>query len=243
MSHIDFYQFFETLSSTYTYILVDKSSKDAVVIDSVMATVERDLSWIQELELNVVYALETHVHADHITGSGELRRRCAAKYGIGAASGVDCADLLLTDGQVLNFGAQKIKVIATPGHTEACISFYCEGRVFTGDTLLIRGCGRTDFQEGSPQKLFKSVRTKLFSLPDETEVYPAHDYKGRTRSTIGLEKQHNPRLHLGMAEEDFCKIMDNLKLPDPQQMETAVPMNTACGLGDGKATKTEQKSV
>ncbi len=234
MSDVEFYQLFEPKSSTYTYILADKESREAVIIDSVIDTVERDLKLIKELGFKIRYAIETHVHADHITGSGILRSKLGAKYVLSKASEVDCADVLLEDGQELNFGKYSIKAISTPGHTDACTSYYCEGRVFTGDALLIRGCGRTDFQQGSASKLFHSVRKKLFSLPDQTQVYPAHDYKGHTHSTIGDEKKHNPRLNIDVLEDEFIEIMDNLNLPHPKQIDKAVPGNKICGLKDSE---------
>ncbi len=230
MGGIDLYQLFEPKSSTYTYILVDPSAREGVIIDSVVDTVERDLQLIKELGVKISHALETHVHADHITGAGIVRDQLGAKYGVSKHSGVSCADLLVEDGQDLVFGNYKIKVMETPGHTDACTSFLCDGKVFTGDTLLIRGCGRTDFQQGSPHKLFNSVRNKLFNLPDDTHVYPAHDYKGHTRSTIGLEKAFNPRLNLEISEEKFTEIMNNLNLPHPKQIDQAVPGNMACGM-------------
>jgi sulfur dioxygenase len=229
VADIIFHQLFESESSTYTYIIADAESKEAAIIDPVLETVNRDLQLIQELNLRLLYILDTHVHADHITGAGELRTKSGAKTGISALAGVECADISLEDGQELMLGKKKITVIATPGHTNTCLSFYFEGIVFTGDTLLIRGTGRTDFQEGSSEKLFSSVTEKLFILPDQTKVYPGHDYKGFTSSTIGLEKAFNPRLGNSRSKEDFTKIMNELKLANPKKIHEAVPANLNCG--------------
>lgn len=226
---IIFYQLFESESSTYTYLIADKTSKEAALIDPVLNTVDRDLKLIQELGLRLMYVLDTHVHADHITGAGEIRKRTQAKTGVSIDSGVDCVDIPLEDGQELTLGQKKIKVLATPGHTNTCLSFYLEGMVFTGDTLLIRGTGRTDFQQGSSERLYESVHNKLFTLPGDTLVYPGHDYRGQTHSTIELEKQYNPRLGGGRTKDDFNKIMAELKLANPKKIHEAVPANLACG--------------
>lgn len=224
-----FFQLFEKESSTYTYILGDSQSRDAVIIDPVLETHERDLQWLKEADLKLKYILDTHVHADHITGAAKLRKITGAQTAISAAALVDCADLQLQHKQELVFGAFKILCLATPGHTHSCMSFYIPGRVFTGDTLLIRGTGRTDFQQGSSETLFESIHSQLFTLPDETLVYPAHDYKGLTSSTVALEKQFNPRVGSGKSKTDFIKIMSELKLAHPRQIDTALPANMACG--------------
>ena len=229
MKGIILHQLFESESSTYTYIIADAESKEAAIIDPVLETVDRDLQLIQELNLRLIYILDSHVHADHVTGAGELRVKTKAKTGISSLAGVDCADMPLEDGQELSLGAKKIRIIATPGHTNTCLSFYFEGHVFTGDTLLIRGCGRTDFQQGSAENLYNSVVGKLFSLPDETKVYPGHDYQGFTSSTIGMEKIFNPRLGGNRSKEDFKKIMSELKLANPKKIHEAVPANLSCG--------------
>ncbi len=225
-----FHQLFEKETSTYTYLLGDQKTKEAVLIDPVVEMVDRDLKLIEDLGLKLKYVLDTHVHADHITASGEIRKRTNAKVGLSSAYDMACPDLHLEDGQEIQFGNYTIKVIHTPGHTSGCLSYSIGGMVFTGDALLIRGCGRTDFQEGSSERLFQSVRDKLFSLADETIVYPGHDYKGFTKSSIGLEKKLNPRLKLENSKEQFCEIMNNLKLSYPKKIQEAVPANLLCGL-------------
>lgn len=234
--NIIFHQLFESESSTYTYIIADPVTLEAAIIDPVLETVDRDVKLIEELGLKVIYALDTHIHADHITGAGELRKRLSLKSAVSEQAEVSCVDIPLTDGEELFLGQKKIKVLATPGHTNTCLSFVFENMVFTGDALLIRGCGRTDFQQGSSETLFKSVREKLFKLPDETLVYPGHDYKGLLSSTIGLEKKFNARLKESIQLEDFKKIMAELKLANPKKIHEAVPANLACGLAKGSRT-------
>ena len=224
-----FFQLFEHESSTYTYIIADKVTKEAAIIDPVMETFDRDRKLLEDLDLKLMYILDTHVHADHITAAAELRKCKGAKTAVSSGAGVQCVDINLEDGQELLLGSKSIKAIATPGHTDSCMSFYFDGKVFTGDTLLIRGCGRTDFQQGSNEKLFHSVREKLFKLPDDTIVYPAHDYRGFTSSTISLEKQFNPRLKLSNSFEDFKSIMSELKLAYPKKIDASLPANLACG--------------
>lgn len=228
-SEIIFQQMFEPESSTYTYIIADKVSKEAAIIDPVLETVDRDLKLIAELDLRLMYVLDTHIHADHITGAGEIRKRTQAKTVISARAGVDSFDIQIEDGQELLLGNKKIKVIATPGHTDTCVSYAFEGMIFTGDALLIRGCGRTDFQQGSPENLYDSVHEKLFQLPADTLVYPGHDYRGQMSSTIGLERKFNPRLREDKSREEFIKIMSELKLPHPKKIHEAVPANLAGG--------------
>lgn len=228
-SDIIFYQLFEKESSTYTYILADTKTKEAAIIDPVLETVDRDLQLIEELELNLIYVLDTHVHADHITAADEIRKRTKAKTAVSIQAGIGCVDIPLEDNQELMLGDKKITVIATPGHTNTCVSYYFEGLLFTGDSLTIRGTGRTDFQEGSSENLYHSIHEKLFKLPDSTTVYPAHDYRGQTSTTIGLEKKLNPRLGSGKTIEDFKKIMSELNLPHPKKIHEAVPANLACG--------------
>lgn len=226
---IIFHQLFEAESSTYTYIIADKQTREAAIIDPVIETIERDLKLISELDLKLKYVLDTHIHADHVTAAGEIRHRTKAQTAVSKGSEVNCADILLLDGEELSLGAKKIKVISTPGHTNSCLTYLFEGLLFTGDALLIRGCGRTDFQQGSSENLFKSVREKLFTFPEDTIVYPAHDYRGQTATTIGLEKNFNPRLNLGVTLEEFKKIMSEMKLANPKKIHEAVPANLACG--------------
>jgi sulfur dioxygenase len=225
-----FHQLFEKESSTYTYLLADADSREAVIIDPVIETIERDFKLINDLGLKLKYILDTHVHADHITASGELRQRTGAQIGLSSACGVGCADLSLTDGQELKFGKETIKALHTPGHTSGCITYQVKNFLFTGDTLLVRGCGRTDFQDGSAATLFDSVREKIFSLPEDYTIYPAHDYKGFTSTRIGDEMKLNPRLNLSISKEQFIQIMDNLHLDYPKKIQQAVPANLACGI-------------
>ena len=225
-----FQQLFDPVTSTYTYLLADPDSKDGVIIDSVLEHFNRDFSIIQDLGINLKWILETHVHADHVTGASSLRDKTWAKVGFGKETRVTCADQLFEDGDIISAGNLSLKIILTPGHTNGCTSYQlADHAVFTGDALMINGCGRTDFQEGSSEGLCHSVREKLFSLPDSTLVYPAHDYHGRTSSTIGNEKKSNARLKLSNSKEQFFEIMKNLKLDRPKQIDRAVPANMKCG--------------
>lgn len=229
MQNYIFYQLFELESSTYTYIIADKETREAAIIDPVLETVDRDLKLIEEAGLRLKYILDTHVHADHITGASILRDRTKAETAISRHSGVDCADLYLQEGDELLLGDKKIKVLETPGHTNSCLSFLFEDMIFTGDALLIRGTGRTDFQQGSSEKLFDNIHKKIFTLPPDTKVYPGHDYKGLTSSTVALEKQFNPRLGGARTKSEFVKIMSELKLANPKKIHEAVPANLTCG--------------
>jgi sulfur dioxygenase len=224
-----FFQLFEKETSTYTYLLGDPETKEAVIIDPVIETVNRDVKLLEDLELKLKYIIETHVHADHITGAGELRKRTGAKIALSSSYDMSCPDLRLKDQDEIRFGSHTIKVFHTPGHTNGCLSYQLGHMVFTGDALLIRGCGRTDFQEGSSEKLYESIKNKIFTLPDETIVYPGHDYNGFTKSTIGLEKRLNPRLKDGITMEQFTQIMASLNLPYPKKIQEAVPANLLCG--------------
>lgn len=223
-----FRQLFDADTSTYTYLLADEDTHEAVLIDAVDTQLERDLKLIDELGLWLTQALETHVHADHITASGQLRERTGCDIGVSAHGHVDCADLQLQEGNVIRFGNHELKVIETPGHTDSCLTYYCEGMLFTGDSLMVRLCGRTDFQQGDAGLLYDSVTGKLFTLPDDTLVYPGHDYRGHTRSTIGEEKQFNSRLT--QPRDEFIRTMAGLNLPMPKRIEEAVPANLTCGL-------------
>lgn len=223
-------QLFDYTTWTYTYVVFDGHSGEGILIDGVKEQIDRDRSIISELGVELKYILDTHVHADHITSSGLLRQESNAKVVLGQGTEVECADILLKDGESIQFGAYSVKAIATPGHTSGCTSYYVEGMVFTGDALLIRGCGRTDFQQGNPEKLYESITQKLFTLPDETLVYPAHDYKGRMVSSIGEEKRYNPRAGQGKSKGEFVEIMNNLNLAKPKKIEEAVPANLTCGI-------------
>lgn len=226
-----FRQLFDQETCTYTYLLADEQSREAVLIDPVLEQIERDLTLVTELHLKLVYALDTHVHADHVTALGTLRERSGAKTVVSAKAGSGCPDLLVRDGDEIRFGACTLQVRETPGHTSGCVTYVLgdQSLAFTGDALLIRGCGRTDFQQGSAQALYRSVRDRIFSLPPGCLLYPAHDYKGRTVTTVAEELEHNPRLGTGKSVEDFVDIMAHLKLAYPKRMDEAVPLNLACG--------------
>ncbi|MES3037635.1 MAG: MBL fold metallo-hydrolase [Bdellovibrionota bacterium] len=229
MKNFTFHQLFERESSTYTYLLADADSLEAVIIDPVLETSARDLQLIQELGLKLLYILETHIHADHITGAAKLSDATGAQIAVSGHAQATGANLFLKDGDVIPFGRHRLKALSTPGHTDSCMCFYMEDRVFTGDALMIRGTGRTDFQQGCAPTLFKSVTSKLFTLPEDTLVYPGHDYKGFTSSTIGSEKRFNCRLGHNHSMEDFIKIMSELKLDQPKKIDVAVPANLKCG--------------
>lgn len=229
MKNLLFQQLFESESSTYSYLLADTDSREAIIIDPVLETFDRDLQLIRELDLKLLYILETHVHADHITSAGKLADATGAQIVLSEFAQLEVPFKALKDGDVLRFGNHEIHALATPGHTNSCMCFLMQDRIFTGDTLLIRANGRTDFQEGSAQTLFENVQKKLFTLPESTLVYPAHDYKGFTSSTIGAEKRHNVRLNQERKLEDFIQIMENLNLPRPKKLDVAVPANLRLG--------------
>jgi glyoxylase-like metal-dependent hydrolase (beta-lactamase superfamily II) len=224
-----FRQLFDPETSTYTYLLGCDQTLRALLIDPVASEVEGYQSVIRSMGLSLVYTLETHVHADHISGSGLLREHLNSKSVVHRDSGALCADLLVTDGVPLQLGSLEIRVLHTPGHTAGCVSYLMRDRVFTGDCLLIGGCGRTDFQQGDPGRLYDSIHHKLFTLPPDTLVYPGHDYQGNTVSTIRQELQKNPRLGGGKSREQFIAIMNGLDLPYPRHIDAAVPANMACG--------------
>jgi glyoxylase-like metal-dependent hydrolase (beta-lactamase superfamily II)/rhodanese-related sulfurtransferase len=227
-----FRQLFDPETSTYTYLLADEQSREAVLIDSVREQVARDIEIVEQLGLKVTHALETHVHADHVTGAGLLRDRLGCRIVVGERSGVRTADLLIHQGDAILFGHHALEVRETPGHTDGCVSFVCHeaGMAFTGDALLIRGCGRTDFQQGDPKKLYDSVWSQILMLPDDTLIYPGHDYKGRTVSTVGEEKRWNPRLGDTHDIDDFVALMGKLDLAYPRRIDEAVPANMASGV-------------
>ena len=226
-------QLFDAESNTYTYLLWDQESAEAALIDTVDTQVERDLQLVRELGLTLKYTLETHIHADHITGSGKIREQQGTQAVVHRNSGSDCADILVADGDVIALGEQQIRVLETPGHTNTCVTYQAADMVFTGDALLIRGCGRTDFQSGDPGTLYDSIHRKLFTLPDDTIVYPAHDYRGFGSSTIGEEKFHNPRLGNNRSRQAFIDLMNALDLAPPRKIAEAVPGNLECGLRQG----------
>ncbi|MCS6983538.1 MAG: MBL fold metallo-hydrolase [Leptospiraceae bacterium] len=230
-----FYQLLDYESNTYTYLLADGEKGEAVLIDPVKEQVDRDLKLIEELGLKLKYALDTHVHADHITAAGTLRERTQCKTAVGEGANVECADHTIRENDSFCFGDFTLKAISTPGHTDTCMSFYLPAgahnpsMVFTGDCLLIRGCGRTDFQQGSAEKMYYSIKEKLYRLSDETLVYPGHDYQGRTHSTIYEEKRFNPRIHEKTTLGEFQEIMASLKLAPPKKIQIALPANLVCG--------------
>jgi sulfur dioxygenase len=226
-----FRQLFDQVSSTYTYLLADERTRDAVLIDCVFEQHARDAALIRELGLTLRQTLDTHVHADHVTGAWLMKRAFGSGIGLARVYGAANVDLPLAHGDVVRFGGEALEVRATPGHTEGCLSFVApdRARVFTGDALLVRGTGRTDFQHGDAHRLFASIRDQLFTLPDGCLVYPAHDYDGRTCSTIGEERAFNPRIGGGAREEDFVGTMRNLALPHPKQIAIAVPANLRAG--------------
>ncbi|MEJ2592915.1 MAG: MBL fold metallo-hydrolase [Candidatus Thiodiazotropha sp.] len=223
-------QLFDNNSSTYTYLVWDEATREAAIIDSVREQLERDVQLIKELDLNLKYALETHVHADHVTASGLLRKRLGCKVGVHTQVGSDCPDIKLDDNDRIQLGNLQLVVLYTPGHTDTDICYLGDGMVFTGDILLIHGSGRTDFQSGDAARSYDSITGRLFTLPDETLVYPAHDYNGFTCSTIGEEKRFNPRLGGGKSRQEYIRIMQSMDLDKPKLIDVAVPGNQACGL-------------
>jgi glyoxylase-like metal-dependent hydrolase (beta-lactamase superfamily II)/rhodanese-related sulfurtransferase len=234
-----FRQLFDATSSTYTYLLGD--SGEALLIDPVYEQVPRDLALLQELGLKLVTTLDTHVHADHVTGAWRLHQRCGSRIGLAAATEAALVDLPLRHGDRIDFGKRHLTVRATPGHTNGCLTYVLDDQsmAFTGDSLLIRGCGRTDFQQGSPQQLFSSVREQILSLPDDCLLYPAHDYRGITVSSVAEERRFNPRLGGDVDIGDFSGYMNNLNLPHPKLMAVAVPANMRCGRPEGEAPPLE----
>lgn len=223
-----FRQLFDYETWTYTYLLGDEDTKDAMLIDTVREQAERDVKLLEDLGLKLKYVLNTHLHANHITGADTLRKRTGAKTGISKNAGVSCADFNFQDGDMLNLGKHAVKVIHTPGHTDSCVSYYVDGMVFTGDVLFVRDVGRTDFQQGSNEKMYASIQ-KLFALPADTKVFPAHDYRGHQMSTIAEEKALNPKVG-GKSFAEFKATMDAMKLGAPKKIHIALPANMLCGV-------------
>jgi len=225
-----FRQLFDKDSSTYTYLLADPATKEAVLIDPVIDNSERDAKLVTEMGLTLKFVMNTHVHADHITGTGRLKKLLPGCQSVLAKKAQAQADLMVIEGSKVEFGSQVLDIVETPGHTEGCITYIDRqnGRAFTGDALLIRGCGRTDFQGGSPATLYRSVWDKILSLPDNFALYPAHDYKGMMSTSVAEEKAHNPRLTKSL--EEFTRIMEGLNLAYPKKIDESLPANMLCGM-------------
>jgi sulfur dioxygenase len=238
-------QLFDTASSTYTYLVFDEATREAIIIDPVDEQLQRYLATLRQYGLTLLWTVETHAHADHITSAGLLAEHTGAKTVAPKDCGIETAAVLLSDGDTLQFGAEVLHALHTPGHTGGSMSYRWRDHVFTGDTLLINGCGRTDFQSGSPQALFHSLTTILFALPDATTVWPGHDYQGRSHTTIGAEKASNARV-AGKTLAEFTAIMNNLGLPKPQRIDEAVPANLGSGLrhdADGAGSHSVQPAT
>ncbi|MHB1951647.1 MAG: MBL fold metallo-hydrolase [Acidiferrobacteraceae bacterium] len=225
-----FRQLIEPLSSTYTYLLGCEDSGEAVLVDPVLPTWERDLALVRSLGLRLAYTLDTHLHADHITSALRLKQEAGSRIANAAMDGLPCTDFGIEEHRVLTVGSIRLDPLHTPGHTASHFAYVCEGRVFTGDALLIDGCGRTDFQGGDAAVLYRSIHDKLFTLPDDCLVYPAHDYQGRRVSTVAQERGRNPRLGGGRSLDEFVRIMSELKLPYPKFIDYALPGNQGCGI-------------
>lgn len=229
-----FRQLFDPQSATYTYLLADSRRREAILIDPVFEQVPRDMALLSELGLTLLCTAETHTHADHVTGGALLRQRLGSKFATSAGSGAEGADLYFKHLEHIPFGDRYVEIRATPGHTDGCSTFVLDDQsmAFTGDCLLIRGCGRTDFQQGDPRVLYRSVYEQIFSLPDECLLYPGHDYRGLTVTSVAEERKYNPRLGGDIGESDFAGYMDNLGLDHPKQIDIAVPANLKCGEPD-----------
>ena len=226
-----FRQLFDSQTGTYTYLLADTETGEAVMIDPVFEQARRDGALLGELGLSLLYTLETHIHADHVTGGWLLRKNTGSKIAVSVDGGADGVDRLLADGDKIAFGDRYLSVKATPGHTAGCITFVLdtEKMAFTGDCLLIRGCGRTDFQGGDAGRMYQSIHTQIFTLPDDCLLYPGHDYRGLTTTSVAEEKAFNPRFGGQLSQSDFIGYMDNLGLDHPKKMDIAVPANLKCG--------------
>lgn len=226
-----FRQLFDPVSSTYTYLLADEATRRALLIDTVFEHFERDRALLVELDLELTHTLETHVHADHVTAAWRFHRDLGSKIVLSAHSGAEGADVYVDDGDLIEAGAASLLVRATPGHTNGCVTYVTKDydMAFTGDALLIRSAGRTDFQQGDAGRLYRSIKERIFSLPDDCLLYPAHDYAGRTVTTVAEEKRWNPRIGGEASESDFAGYMQNLGLPHPKSIDVAVPANLQCG--------------
>lgn len=226
-----FRQLYDAASSTYTYLLADPGTRQAVLIDPVFEQHARDTALLRELNLQLIATLDTHCHADHVTGAWLMHAATGSVIGLSPAYGATHIDLPLQHGDVVRFGEHALRVVSTPGHTDGCLTFVLDGGVmaFTGDCLLIRGAGRTDFQHGDAHRMYQSIQQEIFTLPDGCLIWPAHDYEGRTCSTVAEEKAHNPRIGGGAREEDFVGFMRNLALPHPKQIDVALPANLRAG--------------
>jgi glyoxylase-like metal-dependent hydrolase (beta-lactamase superfamily II) len=225
-----FRQLFEPVSSTYTYLLGCEQTGQAVLIDPVIIAIDRDLQVLHELGMRLVCTIDTHIHADHITAALEMKKRTGSSIAAPAIDRLPCVDLPIEEGKPLRFGSVTLNGLHTPGHTDGHFAYLMGDRVFTGDALLIDGCGRTDFQNGDAQTLYRSVTQKLFTLADETLVYPAHDYAGRRVSSVGQERTRNPRLGADKTLAEFEQIMAGLNLAYPKFIDYAVPGNRQCGV-------------
>lgn len=232
-----FRQLFDASSSTYTYLLADPATRAAVIVDSVLEQWPRDAALVRELGLTLTAALETHVHADHVTGAWWLRRETGCVIGLSADSGAEGMDRALRHGDRVAFGHRYLEVRATPGHTRGCLTFVLDDATLalTGDCLLIRGTGRTDFQQGDPPQMYRSIREQILTLPPDCRLYPGHDYRGLTVTTVAEERQHNPRVADAVALEDFVGHVRNLNLPHPKLLDVAVPANLRVGRPEGDA--------
>jgi glyoxylase-like metal-dependent hydrolase (beta-lactamase superfamily II)/rhodanese-related sulfurtransferase len=231
-----FRQLFDSVSGTYSYVLASRAGGEALILDPVLEKVDRYCQLLRELDLKLVKAVDTHLHADHVTGLGELRDRTHCMTVMGDQTKADVVAMRVADGDKVTIEGLSLDVMYTPGHTDDSYSYLMGDRVFTGDTLLIRGTGRTDFQNGSSRAQYESIFNRLLKLPDETMVFPAHDYKGDTVSTIGEEKRYNPRLQVRSVDE-YIELMSNLKLPNPKMMDVAVPANMRVGLHQDELEK------
>lgn len=232
-----FRQLYDDVSSTYTYLLADENSREAILIDPVFEQLHRDLALLRELDLTLKLVADTHAHADHVTSAWLLKQKTGCQIALSAAVGAENVDLPLKHGDTIGVKGVSLEVRATPGHTNGCQTYVLSDHsmAFTGDTLLIRGCGRSDFQQGDAARLYHSITEQIFSLPDDCAIYPAHDYSGRTESSVGEEKEHNPRVGGGANEKDFVHYMHAMQLPHPKKIDEALPANMRSGMPeDGK---------